>query len=298
MLNDKSHNPPASAATLAMGDRLPRPSRAEPALRRTGRWGGWPFFVRILLWATRNNRTSVGPSGARRPNVPLQDVPMSDSRAISSISVRIWDRPVRIVHWAMALLVPLAWWAAVTGHMAWHYRFGYALLGLLVFRLTWGFAGSSTARFASFVRSPRRVIDYLRGRHEHVHGHNPLGALSIVALLAVLAIQICTGLFAMNGNGRKAGPFADLIAPSAAQAVAKLHMANFNLLLALIGLHVAAVLFYLLVRRDNLIAPMLTGRRPAPAGTRPMTPAPVSRLVIATAVAAAVTAGLVAAFWR
>jgi cytochrome b len=221
-------------------------------------------------------------------------VKMPAPPSLQSASIRIWDAPVRIVHWAMALLLPLAWWAAEAGHMVWHYRFGFALLGLLVFRLIWGFAGSSTARFASFVRSPRRVIAYLRGGKDHIHGHNPLGGLSIVALLAVLALQIGLGLFAENGNGRKAGPFADLIAPGAAHAAGKLHQANFYLLLALIGLHIAAVLFYLLVRRDNLITPMLTGRRPAPAGTRSVTTAPAARLFLAAAIAAGVALWLIA----
>jgi cytochrome b len=188
----------------------------------------------------------------------------------------------------MALLLALAWWTAAAGHMTWHYRLGFALLGLLVFRLIWGFAGSSTARFASFVKGPRRVVEYLRGGKHYVHG-----ALSIVALLAVLAIQIGVGLFAENGNGRKAGPFADLIAPSAAHAAGRLHQANFYLLLALIGLHVAAVLFYLLVRRNNLITPMLTGRRLAPAGTQPVTTAPRARLFVAAAIAAGVATWLI-----
>jgi cytochrome b len=218
---------------------------------------------------------------------------MNDSRIPPAASVRIWDRPVIVVHWAMALLLALAWWAVETGHMVWHYRFGFALLGLLVFRLIWGFAGSSTARFATFVRSPRRVIEYLRGGKRYIHGHNPLGALSIVALLAVLALQIGLGLFAESGNGLKAGPFADLIAPGAAHAAGKLHQANFYLLVGLIGLHIAAVLFYLLVRRNNLIAPMLTGRRRAPAGTRPVTTAPRARVFLAAAIAAGVALWLI-----
>jgi cytochrome b len=223
---------------------------------------------------------------------------MGESQTISSAFVRVWDRPVRIVHWAIAALVGLAWWAVETGHMAWHYRFGYALLGLLIFRLIWGFVGSSTARFGSFVRSPRRVIAYLREGEGHVHGHNPLGALSIIAILADLAIQIGLGLFAANGSGRRAGPFADLIAPNAAHAAGDLHRANFYLLLALIGLHVAAVLFYLLARREDLITPMLTGRRRAPAGSEPVATAPALPLVIAVVIAAGVTGWLIVAFWQ
>ncbi|MEA3047294.1 MAG: hypothetical protein QOJ53_1626 [Sphingomonadales bacterium] len=218
---------------------------------------------------------------------------MGDNRTLPPASVRVWDWPVIIVHWAMALLVALAYWAVETGQMAWHYRLGYALLGLLVFRLIWGFAGSSTARFASFVKGPRRVIAYLRGGQGDVHGHNPLGALSVIALLAVLTLQIGLGLFAATPSGRKSGPFADLIAPAAAHFADELHKANFYLLLALIGLHVAAILFYLLVRRDNLIAPMLTGRRRAPAGTQPVRAAPAARPFIAAVIAAGVAIWLI-----
>jgi cytochrome b len=277
---------PDGAPAPAAESRTHRPASGEPALRWKGSWNGWPAFVRILLWATRNNPTRNDPS--------FQEAPMNDSPIPATASARIWDRPVIIVHWAMALLLALAWWAVETGNMVWHYRFGFALLGLLVFRLIWGFAGSSTARFASFVKGPRKVMEYLRGGKHYIHGHNPLGALSIVALLAVLALQIGLGLFAENGNGRKAGPFADLIAPGAAHAAGKLHQVNFYLLLALIGLHIAAVLFYLLVRRNNLIAPMLTGRRQAPRGTQPVTTAPVARLFLAAAIAAGVALWLIA----
>lgn len=287
MPNDKSSDFPVSAAAAATSAGTPLVTGGEPGILWKDSWSGLPLFVRILLWSTRNNRASASPCGSPRQGAAPQEV-----------TVRIWDRPVRIVHWAFALLIPLAWWAVETGHMAWHYRFGYALLGLLIFRLIWGFAGSSTARFGSFLRSPRRVIEYLRGGQGYIHGHNPLGALSIIALLAVLAIQIGLDLFAANGNGSKAGPYADLIAPSAAHAVGALHQANFYLLLALIGLHVAAVLFYLLVRRDDLITPMLTGRRRAPVGTQPVAGAPAPRLFIAVAIAAGVTAWLVATFWQ
>jgi cytochrome b len=177
--------------------------------------------------------------------------------------------------------------------MAWHYRFGFALLGLLLFRLIWGFLGSSTARFGSFVRGPRRVLRYVRGDRPYTHGHNPLGALSVIALLGILALQLGLGLFAASPNGSKAGPFSAWVAPGMAHEAAGLHKANFYLLVALIGLHVAAILFYLLFRRDDLITPMLTGRRRAPAGTRPMESAPAWRLLIAVAAGAGIAIWLI-----
>ena len=88
--------------------------------------------------------------------------------------VRIWDLPVRLVHWSLVLLVTFSWWTAEQEWMEWHYRSGLAILGLLVFRIVWGVIGSSTARFASFVRGPRSILDYLRGRAEFVLGHNPV----------------------------------------------------------------------------------------------------------------------------
>jgi cytochrome b len=241
------------------------------------------LFGRLLLWSTRNDRPECS-----RPGAILQEDFMTGTNAISSAYVRIWDRPVRIVHWAMVLLIALAWWAVETRHMIWHYRFGYALLGVLLFRLIWGLLGSSTARFASFVRAPRQVLQYLRGGGRPVHGHNPLGAYSVIALLSALALQIGLGLFAANSDGSRAGPFATRVAPGMAHVAGDLHKANFYLLLALAGVHVAAILFYLTVRHDNLIAPMLTGRRLAPAGTKPMAAAPVWRLLIAIAAGAGV----------
>jgi cytochrome b len=292
-LDHSSSELPERAPAPAPDRRLPRSIGGEPAFRWKGSWSGWPIFVRILLWSTRNSRSGDGLE-ASEPRGALEETLMSDARTLPPASVRVWDWPVIIVHWAIAVLVALAYWAVETGQMAWHYRFGYALAGLLVFRLIWGFAGSSTARFASFVKGPRRVIEYLRGSQDYVHGHSPLGALSIIALLSVLAIQIGLGLFASNGNGSKAGPFADLIAPGTAHVAAELHKVNFYLLLGLIGLHVAAVLFYLLVRRNNLIAPMLTGRHPAPNGTQPVATAPAAHLFIAVAIAAGVAIWLIA----
>jgi cytochrome b len=251
------------------------------------------LFGRLLLWSTRNNGLRNRHREISNAAAPDQEDFMTGTDSSSSAYVRIWDRPVRIVHWAMVLLVALAWWAVETGHMVWHYRFGYALLGLLLFRLIWGFLGSSTARFGAFVRGPRQVLRYLRGDRRYIHGHNPLGALSVIALLGILVLQVGLGLFAASPNGSRVGPFAAWVAPGIAHEAADLHKANFYLLLALIGVHVGAILFYLLFRRDDLITPMLTGRRRAPLGTRPMEAAPAWRLLIAVAAGAGIAIWLI-----
>ena len=127
--------------------------------------------------------------------------------------VRIWDLPVRISHWAIALLFAVQWWTGETGRLGWHRLAGYAVIGLVVFRLLWGLLGSSTARFASFVRGPRAVFAYLaklrvRGDGRFRIGHNPLGGWSVVLMLALLAVQAGLGLYAIDTDGLESGPLA------------------------------------------------------------------------------------------
>ena len=212
---------------------------------------------------------------------------MDPSTTEPQARVRIWDLPVRLVHWTVALLVAISWWTAEQEMMEWHYRSGLAILGLLVFRIVWGVIGSSTARFASFVRGPRAVLDYLRGRAEFVLGHNPLGALSVLALLAMLAVQVGLGLFAADEDGLESGPLSHLVSGDTAERMAELHEKGFNLLLVLVALHVAAIAYYLIVRRNNLITPMVTGRTAAPPGTADLRPAGALRFLIAAGSAAA-----------
>lgn len=208
--------------------------------------------------------------------------------------VLVWDAPVRIVHWLLALLIGVSWWTAEQEMMDWHYRSGLAILGLVVFRIVWGLIGSSTARFTSFVRGPRAILDHLRGRAEFVLGHNPLGALSVLALLAMVAVQVSLGLFAADEDGIDSGPLSHLIDGDLSEEIAEWHEKGFNVLVVLSALHVAAILFYLLVRRRNLVTPMVTGTAPAPAGTRPMERAGPIRFLAAAAAAAAVVYGVAA----
>lgn len=202
--------------------------------------------------------------------------------------VKIWDAPTRLFHWALVVLIPLQWWSAEEDRMDLHILVGTVILGLLLFRLFWGLFGSSTARFANFVKGPRGIIGYLGGRAPHVLGHNPIGALSVMAMLGVLTVHVGLGLFAGDEDGLESGPLAHLIDGDLSEEAADLHDDTFDVLLVLIGLHVAAILFYALARRKNLVGPMLTGRGEAEVGAAGMNPAPAWRFVAAAAIAAVI----------
>jgi cytochrome b len=210
---------------------------------------------------------------------------------VEKARVAVWDLPVRLFHWLFAALIAAAWWTGEEEMVEWHYRIGLAILGLLVFRLVWGFIGSSTARFAGFVGGPRAILDYLRGRSPLAIGHNPLGALSVLALLGLVALEVGLGLFASDEDGLLTGPFASLVSDDTAERLTELHEDAFDWLVVLIALHVAAILWYLFVRRKNLVAPMITGWTQAPAGTPAMVRGSAWRAVLAALAAfAAVSA--------
>jgi len=180
--------------------------------------------------------------------------------------VKIWDAPTRWVHGLIIALIGLAWWTESHDQMDWHIRIGCALLGVVLFRLAWGFFGGATARFSSFVRGPGAVLRYAAklargGVAEEGVGHNPMGGWSVVALLGVMAAEIGVGLFCVDVDGLESGPLADRVSFQAGRAAAHWHTVLFNALLALIALHLCAIAFYGIVRKDNLIGPMLTGRK-------------------------------------
>lgn len=179
--------------------------------------------------------------------------------------IKLWDAPVRLVHWAIVVLIPALWWSAESSDMTLHKQLGHVTLALVVFRIFWGFAGSSTARFASFLKGPRAVATYassLFGKEGAVVvGHNPLGGWSAALLLLLLAVQTGVGLFAQDVNGIESGPLSHLVSYDTADAARGLHHLLFNVLLGFIALHLAAILFYTVVKRDNLISPMVTGQK-------------------------------------
>lgn len=164
--------------------------------------------------------------------------------------------------------------------MDWHRYSGYTLLGLLIFRIYWGFAGSSSARFSQFLRGPRGLIAYLReSREAHRDaGHNPLGGWSVAAMLTLMLGQVVIGLFVSDVDGLESGPLSHLVSFDTSRTLAAIHEIVFNVILTLIALHVAAILFYLLARRDNLVSAMLTGKR-SNVRMMAMTPVPAWRVI-------------------
>ena len=175
--------------------------------------------------------------------------------------IRLWDFPTRIVHWMLFLLAAAAFFTGLSGGnlMVWHGRLGLAILGLLTFRLVWGLIGSTYARFSQFVRGPATILAYLRGQWHGV-GHNPLGALSVLALLGLLLFQTLSGLVANDDIAFK-GPLSAVVPAQTSAWLTGLHRQTIWIIGALVGLHVCAILFYTFVRRDNLIQPMLNGRK-------------------------------------
>src|SRR5262249_6787679 len=188
----------------------------------------------------------------------------------SGARVLAWDGPTRAFKWLLVLLVAGGWLSNKfgAGFPAWHKWNGYAVLVLIVFRLIWGFAGGSTARFSAFVAGPAASIAYIRaqiaGRPVKYLGHNPLGGWMIMALLAAVATQCLTGLYAADEDRLIiAGPLAKTVADAAVDFAARWHHRIFGVIEILAVLHIAANAFYTLVKRDPLIPAMVTGRKPA-----------------------------------
>jgi cytochrome b len=185
---------------------------------------------------------------------------MSGKPVGAARGTRIWDLPTRLVHWTLAALVVFSIITAKVGGlwMDWHMRSGYAILALVLFRVLWGFAGSHYARFASFVRAPAVVLAYLRGRIVHVAGHSPLGALSVIALLGVLLLQAAAGLFTNDGSFTE-GPLARLASGATVDRLSTIHRYGEWVVFAMVGLHIAAIVYYSSVRGAVLVGPMITG---------------------------------------
>jgi cytochrome b len=177
----------------------------------------------------------------------------------------VWDLPVRAFHWALVVSIAIAWRTGSRHSLDWHRLVGYSIAALLIFRLAWGIVGSATARFTGFVRGPGAIVGYTRrsllsrGAAPHL-GHNPLGGWSVVAMLAVLIGQVALGLVSVDVDGLESGPFAYLVSFETGRTAAELHHLLFNILLGLIALHLVAVCFYLVAKRQDLVGPMITGR--------------------------------------
>jgi len=190
-----------------------------------------------------------------------------------TIAVRVWDLPTRVFHWMLALCIVGSVISAKIGGnaMVWHFRFGFVVFTLLVFRLLWGLVGGRWSRFASFIYAPATVIRYLRGQgraDEHLDvGHNPLGSLSVFALLGLLALQVATGLVA-DDEIAAVGPLNRFVNGALAGRATHWHKDYGQwILLALVALHVAAIVYYRVRKKHNLVRSMLVGDKPLPPGT-------------------------------
>lgn len=224
-----------------------------------------------------------------------RQVPQGDEALSGPAQARqsVWDLPTRVVHWLLAALIVFSWWSVKNHHTDWHIWSGVAILTLLVFRLLWGFVGSSTARFSSFVRGPRTVAVYLRGKWTGI-GHTPLGALSVVAMFIAVAVQVGLGLISQDEDGLYAGPLSGMVSLETSDAARDLHEEWFEyVIIALIALHIAAIIFYRL-RGRKLTKPMITGRAVLDPEAAPMQPAKWWVALICVVVAFAVARWVVA----
>jgi cytochrome b len=176
-------------------------------------------------------------------------------------SIPLWDLPTRLFHWLLIIAVTGALITVNIGGtwMLWHERFGLAVVGLISFRLAWGLVGSSYARFLQFVPGPRAITAYLKGEW-HGLGHNPLGALSVLAMLGLLGFQAVTGLFATDAIAFN-GPLYRAVSSSWNDTITSWHKLTEWFIYGLIALHIASVFFYTLIKKDNLITPMIGGRK-------------------------------------
>lgn len=226
---------------------------------------------------------------------PLPSTPTTSPSTAGPVPVRVWDLPTRLFHWVLLACVA---GLLITGHvgggwMTWHFRLGYAVLALVLFRVLWGFLGGRWSRFVRIVPSPGTLWRYLKGRtspHEHLEvGHNPLGALSVLGLLGLLALQVACGLVS-DDEIANVGPLNRFVSAETAAWATHWHKDIGQwLLVAAIVLHVSAIVFYRVKKQRDLVGPMWRGDKLLDAGT------PASRDDTATRIGAAVVLALCAA---
>jgi cytochrome b len=219
-----------------------------------------------------------------------------NQRLAMTYKTRVWDLPTRIFHWALVLCIV---GLVVSGElgadaMPWHQRLGFAVLSLLLFRLVWGFIGGRWSRFSSFVHGPATVLSYLKGqgRPELSVGHNPLGAGSVLALLGFLLLQVASGSFS-DDEIAFTGPLAKFVSGSVVGLASKYHSEiGKTILIVLVLLHVAAIVFYRVKKKENLVPAMLTGDKELATAVEPSRDDAQTRLL--ALVVLALCSGLVA----
>jgi cytochrome b len=187
------------------------------------------------------------------------------------LPMRVWDAPTRLFHWLLVGLVVFSYVSIRLNWLDWHIRSGEAILTLLIFRLVWGVVGSRTSRFASFLRSPLSALRHLAafGRREPDTevGHNAAGGWMVLVLLAALVVQVVSGLLAYDTDAFVGGPLTHLVPEATGTRALALHHLSFTVLEIVVALHVLAVIFYAVIKRHNLVRPMITGKKRLPAAT-------------------------------
>jgi cytochrome b len=224
---------------------------------------------------------------ARRPTIPQRPAGPG-----LQLPMRVWDLPVRLFHWSIVVLIAVSYVTYQFDRMDLHRLSGYTILTLLLFRLAWGFVGSDTARFSAFLRSPvaglRHLAKFGRQGPDTQVGHNEAGGWMVLAMLALLGFQAVSGLFA-NDDSFFEGPLTNLVSKATSDRITGLHALSFNLIEVVIVLHVVALLAYYVVKRHNLVTPMITGKKRLPAATV----APRMASTMLAAVLLAMSAGVV-----
>ena len=197
--------------------------------------------------------------------------------------VGVWDRPTRVGHWLFPVLIATSWISSHVDDVRWHIRSGLAMLALVVFRLAWGILGGTTARFSRFVKGPGSIGRYVRAgmfdRHHRSVGHNPLGGWSVIALLATLATMVGSGLIAVDVEDDRSGPLARFVSFDQGRSAAYVHHLAFKTLQLLVVIHLVAVALYWIGKGENLVFPMITGRKRVAHGSMALVPGTKSALI-------------------
>ncbi len=221
--------------------------------------------------------------------------------ATDLISAPVWDAFVRCFHWSLVTLFAISVASGKVGGewIVWHMRSGYSILALVAFRLIWGFVGGEYARYTSFLTGPVRGFKFAKGLlckgHEHVIGHNPVGGWMVIVLLLLLATQGVLGLFS-NDEIATTGPLARYVSDETSITLMSRHRIIGDGLLILVGIHIAAVLFHVFVKKEGIIRAMFTGKKSLPPALALEAQAarkashPVGFVVLSLAIAAVVIA--------
>jgi len=181
--------------------------------------------------------------------------------------VLIWDLPLRLFHWLFALTVLASWYTSDQDHdlIELHMQLGYFALGLLTFRISWGFFGTKHALFSSFLPTPKRLVLYIKSlknnEDKYSSGHNPLGSLMVILMICLVSLQAISGLF-INDDVFSSGPYYDSVSKEVERVMFFLHHNIFDFMIAAIALHLLAIAYYVRVKKQSLIRPMITGKKP------------------------------------